>query len=213
VSTWGQDAADVANMAPYLQPSALVQPDARLRELATSLAAGKTSTLARGRAFYDHVLEAMTYDKTGVGWGRGDALYACEAGRGNCTDFHAYFMALCLAAGIPSRFQIGLFGPYEPQPGEPLELQGYHCWAEFHVPGHGWVPVDISEADKHPELTEACFGGHTPNRVTLSEGRDLTLEPAQAAGPLNYFIDPYVEIDGAPHTGVRRAVTWTDAAE
>ena len=122
-------------------------------------------------------------------------------------------MALCLAVGIPSRFQIGLFGPYEAQPGEPLEVGGYHCWAEFHVPGRGWVPVDISEADKDPAMAETCFGEHTANRVTLSEGRDLILQPPQAGAPLNFFVDPYVEIDGVPHAGVRRSVTWTDVAD
>ena len=35
----------------------------------------------------------MRYDKSGIGWGRGDALYACDAKRGNCTDFHALLMA------------------------------------------------------------------------------------------------------------------------
>lgn len=210
---WSIDGEPSGDLGRYLEPSALVDPDEELRQVAWTLASGSESTLERGRAFYLHVLGDMTYDKSGEGWGRGDALYACDVGRGNCTDFHAYFMALCLAVGIPSRFQIGLFGPYEAQPGEPLEVGGYHCWAEFHVPGRGWVPVDISEADKDPAMAETCFGEHTANRVTLSEGRDLILQPPQAGAPLNFFVDPYVEIDGVPHAGVRRSVTWTDVAD
>lgn len=36
-------------------------------------------------------------------------------------------------------------------------------------------------------------------------GRDIRVEPPQAGDPLNYFIYPYVEVDGRPYTGV----TWT----
>ena len=35
------------------------------------------------------------------------------------------------------------------------------------------------------------------NRVTLSTGRDITL-PEAHAGPVNYFIYPYAEVDGKP---------------
>jgi transglutaminase-like putative cysteine protease len=202
-------ADDRASFGANLQPTTLVVADERMRELAARLSQGKTTTLQRARAFYDHVLAEMSYDKTGQGWGRGDSRYACDVKKGNCTDFHAYFMALCLAAGIPARFQIGLYGEYVPK-AEEYATGGYHCWAEFHVPGKGWVPVDISEADRDPARVEQLFGGHTPNRVTLSEGRDLVLEPRQAGPPLNYFVNPYVEVGGAPHAGVKKMSFWRD---
>jgi len=41
------------------------------------------------RAIYDHVVATVKYDETGKGWGPGDICYACDARRGNCTDFHA----------------------------------------------------------------------------------------------------------------------------
>jgi transglutaminase-like putative cysteine protease len=202
-------ADDRASFGLYLQPTTLVVADERMRELAARLTEGKTTTLQRARAFYDHVRAEMSYDKSGEGWGRGDARFACDVKRGNCTDFHAYFMALCLAAEIPARFQIGLYGDYEPKP-EEYATGGYHCWAEFHVPGKGWVPVDISEADRDAGRVERLFGGHTPNRVTLSTGRDVVLEPRQAGPPLNYFLMPYVEVRGAPHAGVKKTSTWRD---
>jgi transglutaminase-like putative cysteine protease len=202
---------DRATLGLYLKPTTLVVVDERIRAIARRLTAGKTSTMQRARAFYDHVLAEMAYDKSGEGWGRGDSTFACDVGRGNCTDYHAYFMALCLAAEIPARFQIGLYGRYDVKPGDEYETGGYHCWAEFHVPGRGWVPVDISEADRDPTLVEQLFGGHTPNRVTLSNGRDVLLEPRQAGPPLNYFLDPYVEVGGRPHGGVKKTATWRDA--
>lgn len=187
-----------------LAPGRLVVVDERIQSEASALAGDDAAAVAQ--AAYDHVAEQMVYDKSGEGWGRGDSLYACEVGKGNCTDYHAYFMALCAARGIPTRFEIGLFGPYEPQSG-PVELGGYHCWAEFWA--GDWVPVDISEGDKK-QLP--FFGLQTPNRVTLSRGRDLVLEPAQGGEPLNYFVNPYAEVAGEPHYGVGKQATWTELA-
>jgi len=74
------------------------------------------------------------------------------------------------------------------------------------VPGKTWVPVDCSEADRFAEYKEMFFGGHTPNRVTLSTGRDITLEPKQDGPPLNYFLNPYAEADGKP---VKTDKSWS----
>ena len=196
--------------AAFLEPSKLGVVNDRIREMAARLSAGKTSTLAKARAFYDHVLSEMQYGKPAdKPWGRGDTMYACDSRVGNCTDFHAYFISLCQAAGIPARFQIGLYGDYARKTGE-YETGGYHCWAEFQVPGKGWVPVDISEADKDEKRAVYFFGNHTDNRVTLSMGRDLNLEPRQAGDSLNYFLVPYAEVDGAPFKGVSKKSFWTD---
>ena len=70
------------------------------------------------------------------------------------------------------------------------------CWAWFHVDGQGWLPVDISEADKHPEMKSFFCGNLTPDRVTFSTGRDIQLVPASETKPLNYFVYPHVEVDG-----------------
>src|SRR3712207_7840796 len=43
-------------------------------------------------------------------------------------------------------------------------FRSYHCWAAFAPAGRGWVPVDISEADKHPEMTDYYFGNLTADR-------------------------------------------------
>ena len=64
------------------------------KTLAEKATAGKTDDLERAKALYDHVISRMRYDKSGTGWGRGDAVYACDARTGNCSDFHAYFIAL-----------------------------------------------------------------------------------------------------------------------
>lgn len=197
---------DSAQFEVFLRPDRLVIVDEQIRRLADDITEDKRSALEKARAIYEYVLGKMTYDKSHAGWGLGSTRHACEMGKGNCTDFHALFNSLCRAEGIASGFEIGLYLPYEKGRSEPLG--GYHCWAFFRVPGKTWVPVDCSEADRFPDRKEFFFGGHTSNRVALSTGRDLTLEPPQAGEPLNYFLNPYAEADGQP---VNTDKTWSYA--
>lgn len=174
-----------------LNPDRLVPITGKPAELAADVTAGKDSELTKARAIYDYVFANMSYDKTGTGWGNGDVLYACSAKKGNCTDFHSLFIAMARSQHIPARFEIGFSVPTDKNSGE---IAGYHCWAEFFNPQNGWVPVDISEAWKHPVKKDYFFGAHDADRMQFSLGRDLKLNPPQAGGPLNYFIYPYVEV-------------------
>lgn len=187
-------AADETALGKYLQPERLVPINKTFRTLATDAVRGRTTATEKGRALYDHVLQRMKYDKSGTGWGQGDAQYACDAKTGNCTDFHAYFIALARSIGIPARFAIGFSIPAETNEGT---IAGYHCWAEFYADGK-WVPVDISEADKTPELADYYFGHHPANRFELTIGRDLVIEPAPSNSPVNFMVYPIVEVDGKP---------------
>ena len=118
-------------------------------------------------------------------------------GQGNCTDFHTLFIALARASGIPARWNMGFPLAYGDGGADGAqEVKGYHCWAEFYAPGAGWVPVDISEARKHPELKAYFFGGLSGNRVLFTRARDASLEPAGTGRRLNYFIYPVARADG-----------------
>lgn len=204
------DPGDDPELAMWLEPDALVPLDERITSLSEEVTAGAETDVEKARAIYDYVVSNMDYNKEGTGWGRGDIYWACDAKRGNCTDFHALFTGLCRAAGIPAKFAIGFPIPAERGEGE---VGGYHCWSEFHLDGYGWVPVDASEAAKAPEKTEYYFGGHDENRVELTEGRDLVLRPEQAGDPLNFFVYPYVEVDGEPHEAVSHSFSYRDLAE
>lgn len=206
VSSGGEMPPEVAK---WLEPDRLVPLDERIRELAAEVTEGAETDLEKARAIYDFVVESMSYDKSGEGWGRGDIYWACDMKRGNCTDFHALFTGLNRAVGIPAKFAIGF--PIPPDRGEG-EIGGYHCWAEFWLDGYGWVPVDTSEAKKHPEKREYFFGAHDENRVEFSEGRDVVLAPEQSGEPLNYFVYPYVEVDGKPWEEVSQSFRYRDLA-
>ncbi len=179
----------------YLAPEQLVPVNDEFRTLAAEVLEGKDQgDLIRARALYDHTIDRMRYMKFGEGWGKGDALRACDSPTGNCTDYHSYFIALARASGIPARFAIGAAVPSDRDLGG---VSGYHCWAEFYADGKWW-PVDISEADKYTGLATYYFGHHPANRIELSRGRDLIVEPGPVSGPINFLAYPVLEVAGEP---------------
>lgn len=196
------------SMAPFLEPDRLTPANETFRSTAEGVVAGKKEPLVRARALYDHVIDSFRYMKFGSGWGQGDAVYACDARTGNCSDFHAYFIALARSVGIPARFAIGAGIPSERDDGG---IDGYHCWAEFHAEGKWW-PVDISEGDKYSSLATYYFGHHPANRFELSRGRDIVVDPLPESGPINFLAYPVLEVGGQPAKAdvtflfVRRAV-------
>lgn len=188
-------------------PRGLLVINDEIREIARQQTRGLATPLERGRALYDYVLKRMAYDKSGTGWGRGDSLYACRVGKGNCTDFHSLFMALALASGIPARFRMGFSVPQSPEG----TVSGYHCWAEFYADGTGWVPVDISEAWKNPRRKDFYFGHLDGSRVLVSTGREILLSPPQHGRRLNFLSRPYAEADGKPLYDVEFVRRYKDA--
>jgi transglutaminase-like putative cysteine protease len=191
-----------------LQPDVLVPVSGLPADLAVKVTQALTQPLDKARAIYDYVFTTMRYDKTGTGWGHGDVLYACDAKKGNCTDFHSLFIAMARSQGIPARFEIGF--PLPPDK-HSAEIAGYHCWSDFWIDGKGWIPVDISEAWKHQEKRDYFFGSHDVNRIQFSMGRDLRLNPPQEGKPLNYFVYPYVEVDGQEFPNVALGFSFADA--
>ncbi len=210
----GKLAADVhpekvpqPTLARYLQPDRLVPTSGLPAQLAVQETKGAATQLDKAHAIYEYVFRTMRYDKSGTGWGHGDTLWACDSKRGNCTDFHSVFMSMARSQQIPSRFEIGFPLPSDKHSSE---IPGYHCWAEFYVDQAGWVPIDISEAWKHQEKHDYFFGAHDVNRVQFSMGRDLKLSPPQAGPPLNYFVYPYVEVDGREYPNVSISFSFHD---
>jgi transglutaminase-like putative cysteine protease len=178
-----------------------------ISQLSEQTTTGITDPLAKARAIYEYVVSHMRYDKSGTGWGRGDAVWACSSHRGNCTDFHSLFIGMARAAGVPARFKIGFPLPEDQHQGE---IPGYHCWAEFYLDGLGWVPIDASEAWLNPSRHNFYFGSLDPDRVMFTTGRDLLLVPPQKGEPLNYFVYPYAELDGQPYDGVKHQFSFRD---
>ncbi|AEH44962.1 transglutaminase domain-containing protein [Thermodesulfatator indicus DSM 15286] len=174
-----------------LLPDQLV-PVETFESMAKEIAGDKKDPVAKLRAIYDYVITHMKYQKTGTGWGRGDAIWACNNRRGNCTDFHSLFMGLARAQGIPALFQMGL-----PVPSNGGLIKGYHCWL-LTFPDGMLYGIDASEAAKHPEKREYFFGHLCDSRIALTQGRDILLAPAQHGPRLNFIYKAYLEVDLKP---------------
>ena len=199
--TWNR-----ADYAEYLKPTSLGPIDGEVKTLADSITSGKKTVLEKARAIYDWCCSTMYRDPNTVGCGKGDVCALLQKPGGKCTDISSVYIALCRAAGVPARevFSVRLGKKAEE------EITTYqHCWAEFFLPGYGWVtadPADVRKAmlveklelndSKGKEFREYFWGGIDAYRVVLAIGRDLVLNPPQSGTPLNTFGYPYAEVGG-----------------
>lgn len=166
-----------------------------ITQTATDLKLAEGSPIRAARTTYDWLIKEFTYNWQAKGAGIGDVRWACDSKTGDCSDYHSMFIALMRNVGIPADHEFGF--PIRTAAAEG-RIASYHCWARFHVDGIGWIPLDASEADKHPELFDYNFGSQSANLLKFTHGRDINLVPQQAGPALNKFIKPYAEIDGTP---------------
>lgn len=126
----------------------------------------------------------------------GDAEICLAHGGGTCTDIHSLFIALARARGIPARLQMG-YRLREANEGKNVD-PGYRCWAEYFLPGYGWVPTDLVEAEDPKGLgPDRWFSGLTARRLWLNQGREFNLPDSVLKGHrVNIMTIGYAEIDG-----------------
>jgi len=195
-----------SDYAEFLKPTSLGPTDGDVKKLAQTITKGKRTVLEKARAIYDWTCENTYRNPDTVGCGKGDVCELLKNPGGKCTDISSMFIALARASGVPARevFSVRL-GKKSPEDITTWQ----HCWAEFFLPGYGWVPVDPADVrkamlvekldlndPKTKEYREYFWGGIDPYRVVISKGRDLKLNPPQNGAPLNTFGYPYAEIGG-----------------
>jgi transglutaminase-like putative cysteine protease len=180
--------------------------DGPVKEVADEIVQGKTTLLQKARAVYEWTSRSTFRDPQTKGCGEGNVCELLENPGGKCADIHSVFVAVARAAGVPSR---EVFGIRQGREDGQNVTTWQHCWAEFFLPGYGWVPVDpgdvrkmmlkrdLSRMDPVPDdLLAYYWGGIDPYRVKLGTGRDLTLTPPQAGGTVNYLMYPFAQIGG-----------------
>jgi len=189
-----------------LAPTRLAGLEGPERELAERITAGRKTNREKAISIYDWIVENMFRDPATKGCGLGDVDTLLRTLGGKCGDIHSVYVALARASGVPAREVFGIRIP----PGKEGEMtKAQHCWAEWYSPGYGWVPVDPADVRKAilekkitleqaRPLREYYFGTVDESRIAVGTGRDLTLNPPQSGGPLNYFMYPYAEADGKP---------------
>lgn len=180
--------------------------DGVVGDLAKEITKGKTTIYDKARAIYLWTCDNMYREPKTIGCGEGDVCKLLETPGGKCADIHSVFVALCRSAGVPAREVLGSrLGKKDVQ-----DITGWqHCWAEFYLPGTGWITVDPGDVRKlmlkkgykngdagAEKLKQYFWGGIDQYRYSFGHGRDLALEPRQEDGSLNYLMYPYAEIDG-----------------
>ncbi|MGE3173613.1 MAG: transglutaminase-like domain-containing protein [Planctomycetota bacterium] len=212
--------------------------DDGIRTLAAQIAGDEQNPVLVARRLYDWTLDNVEYwVKDPSRWKAspvGSSEYCLSSRTGNCTDFHSLWTALARARGIPTRMKYGSL--FKPSLDGVDQDASYHCWPESWFPGIGWVPNDVAVADiyrgsyaldasnrdkvvlttaagyRGPDerMVDYYFGNLDCRRVCWTEGRDLTLDPPQAGGPVNAVAKGYVEIDDAPFAAFERKMTYRE---
>ncbi|MBC8430557.1 MAG: transglutaminase domain-containing protein [Desulfobacterales bacterium] len=199
-----ETAWDPADYALYLAPTRLGPIDGEVKKLAEKIAAGQTTVLGKAKAIYDWTCENTYRNPETRGCGIGDVYKLLKEPGGKCADISSIYVALARAAGVPSR---EVFGIRQGKKAVEDISKWQHCWAEFYLPGYGWVPVDpadvrkmmlkqnftLSDA-KTTEYRKYFWGGIDPYRIKLGEGRDLILNPPRSGPPVNYLMYPFAQV-------------------
>lgn len=196
---------------PYLNASPQIpSDDEQIRAIAAEATKGRKGTLSKAWGVYEWVIANTERNPDVKGCGLGKALVTLNEakGGGKCADISAVYVAVARAAGIPTRDVYGLRST-----GKSGDITGdFHCWAEFYLPGTGWVPVDPADVRKAmlvqklklddaetARWKEFFWAGDDLFRIALNrDSRGVVLTPGQQGQPLDYFMYPYGEVDGKP---------------
>jgi len=135
---------------------------------------------------------------------------------GMCDQYSILFVALCRAAGIPARGVTGMvgWGPWIKEKDLVLRETRHtmltsdglaatrlygpmagHIWAEFYLPGYGWIPTDP---------TWGRFGNQSNKKLILSKGRDVKIGPNMPQTNGEEYGDQWIPL----HQGRVNAIGW-----
>jgi len=183
----------------YLEPSEWERWDEKIARYVDGLVGNESDPVKAGRKIYDALIDSLTYVHEACG--RGISTLTFEDKKGRCDEFHALFRSMMMYKKIPVRWHQGIALPYPSAIKKTGEVEAdcinAHSWLSFHIGNQRWMPVDLSEAKRRPDLREFYFGKLPPNRIRMSDGRGITLSPPQKT-PLNTFPYTHIEADGIP---------------
>ena len=106
-----------------------IETDDDVQRTALRIVGRETNPWLRAKAIYDWMVTEMEFVPGGTP-DRG-ALATLRKGQGDCSQYAFLFTAFCRALGIPARVVSVVW------------LDGVrHRYAEFWLPGYGWIPAD-----------------------------------------------------------------------
>jgi len=187
------------NPKMYLEPSEWEKWDDEIAKFVDKLVGNERDPVRIGRKIYDAIIDRLSYVHEVCGRGVSNITFEEKIGR--CDEFHALFRSMMMYKSVPAKWEQGIIIPYPSQIKKSGKLEAdcisAHSWVKFYIGGNRWMPVDLSEAKKRPDLRDFYFGNLPPNRIRMSEGRGITLNPKQES-VINTFPYPHAEADGIP---------------
>lgn len=153
-------AEDLAEQLPHIRFTPY------MRALAQELTEGLGNPLDRAKCIYDYITAHVEYSFVRSYFTIENlAEYAAVGGRGDCGIQALMFITLCRIAGVPARWQSGLYTtPFS---------AGCHDWAQVYIAPYGWRYVDCSfggsayrEGDE--ERRRFYFGNLDPFRMVAN---------------------------------------------
>ena len=108
-----------------------------LRELVASLTEGLDSPLDKAKAIYDFLTLNVKYSFMRAYFCLENIAESCARNlKGDCGVMALTFITMCRCAGIPARWESGLYT----RP----DFCGAHDWAKFYIAPYGWLHADVS---------------------------------------------------------------------
>lgn len=164
------------------QPDIEITPE--VITLAESIAGSETNPYRKAELFFEYIITTYPYSTVSHTYlaaaNISESGYLLNTGFGDCGTQSALFVALCRASGIPARCP----GGYQLASG----IAGPHFWAEFYLPGYGWIPVDVTIAetadwawnrtdDERRDFKQYFFGNMDPYRCIFQNDLDIPFTP------------------------------------
>lgn len=136
---------------------------------------------AKAFAVADYVRASARYDLNTPQMPRGQDFvlwFLQGSDTGYCVHFASATVALLRAMDIPARYVTGYMVSAEAEQWVTVTMDDAHAWAEFFLPGYGWVPLESTgSADVLPEVTE-------PRAEPIPPATEPATSPAESAQTL-----------------------------
>ena len=156
-----------------------------LKALEAELSAGAASDAEKAWRYYEFITTKVKYSFMRDYFQIDDhGEYCAVNAKGDCGLQALLFICLCRIGGIPARWQSGL--SIDPN------YSGSHDWAQFYLPGWGWLFCDPSFGggayrNGNPVRHAFYFGNLDPMRMAANRQYQAPITPAME----HFRVDPF----------------------
>ena len=160
----------------YTKPEKMIESDdLRIVSIAENIKNSANGPYEFAQAAYDYVIDNITYEKPSSTW---TAAQCLDKKKGECVQYAALFVAICRAGKIPARPIPGAWS-YGNDP--------WHCWAEFNLPGVGWIPVDPTVGQQSRYQRKYYFGNLDSSHIPLAKCYAMKLNASRGTGASEFI--------------------------